>query len=83
MRSFIGEITDEETFRLSVSSRLAPDPYAIYFLTVTLAHATHVFEQQARWQRRWGRIMLATLVLLAVLIVTEVGNIIIQLVARL
>ena len=77
-REYLGEITDGESFSLMVSSRLAPDPYSIYLLTVTLAEAAHHFEEQSRWQRRWGRIMLATLVVLGILVAADIADIVLK-----
>lgn len=73
---YINEISDEDSFRLTVSSHLAPDPYAIYLLSVTLAYATQMMELQNRHQRRMGRIMLFTLIVLGVLIAVDMGDIV-------
>ena len=71
-REYLGEITDGESFSLMVSSRLAPDPYSIYLLTIALVEASRQFDQQSRWQRRWMWVMVATLVVLGLLVVADI-----------
>ena len=67
------ELTDEQTFSLMVSSRLAPDPYSIYMLSVTLAQATRALDRYERETRRARRAMVVALGVLIFVILADIG----------